>query len=71
MINDTEEWESVARQASVLRGPYREEVPILQPKRRDVTTNLKLTTHLQLVPRSRKCGSIHPLPIHLHGVMFN
>jgi hypothetical protein len=23
---------------------------------------LKLTTHLQLVPRSRKCGSIHPLP---------
>jgi hypothetical protein len=23
---------------------------------------VKLTTHLQLVPRSRKCGSIHPLP---------
>jgi hypothetical protein len=22
----------------------------------------ELTTHLQLVPRSRKCGSIHPLP---------
>jgi hypothetical protein len=22
----------------------------------------RLTTHLQLVPRSRKCGSIHPLP---------
>jgi hypothetical protein len=22
----------------------------------------KLTTHFQLVPRSRKCGSIHPLP---------
>jgi hypothetical protein len=23
---------------------------------------MKLTTHLQLVPRSKKCGSIHPLP---------
>jgi hypothetical protein len=23
---------------------------------------VKQTTHLQLVPRSRKCGSIHPLP---------
>jgi hypothetical protein len=23
---------------------------------------VKLTNHLQLVPRSRKCGSIHPLP---------
>jgi hypothetical protein len=23
---------------------------------------VKLTTHLQLVPRSRKCGSIHPFP---------
>jgi hypothetical protein len=23
---------------------------------------VKLTTHLQLVPSSRKCGSIHPLP---------
>jgi hypothetical protein len=23
---------------------------------------VKLTTHLQLVPRSRKCDSIHPLP---------
>jgi hypothetical protein len=23
---------------------------------------VKLTSHLQLVPRSRKCGSIHPLP---------
>jgi hypothetical protein len=29
------------------------------------------TTHLQLVPRSRKCGSIHPLPIRLHGVVLN
>jgi hypothetical protein len=23
---------------------------------------VKLTTHLQLVPRSRKYGSVHPLP---------
>jgi hypothetical protein len=23
-----------------------------------------------LVPRSRKCGSVRPLPIHLHGVVF-
>jgi hypothetical protein len=23
---------------------------------------VKLTTHVQLLPRSRKCGSIHPLP---------
>jgi hypothetical protein len=27
--------------------------------------------NLQLVPRSRKCGSIHPLPIRLHGVVLN
>jgi hypothetical protein len=26
------------------------------------TWGVKLTTHLKLVPRSRKCGSIHPLP---------
>jgi hypothetical protein len=26
---------------------------------------------LQLVPRSRKCGSIHTLPISLHGVVLN
>jgi hypothetical protein len=32
---------------------------------------VKLTTHLQLVLRSRKCGSIHPHPIHLHGVVLN
>jgi hypothetical protein len=32
---------------------------------------VKLNTHLQLVPRSRKCGSIHPLPIRLHGVVLN
>jgi hypothetical protein len=23
---------------------------------------MKLTTHLHLIPRTRKCGSIHPLP---------
>jgi hypothetical protein len=23
---------------------------------------VKLTTHLQLVPRSRQCGSVYPLP---------
>jgi hypothetical protein len=27
--------------------------------------------HLQLVPRSRIRGSIHPLPIRLHGVVLN
>jgi hypothetical protein len=32
---------------------------------------VKLTTHLQLVPRSRKCGSIHPLPIRLHGIVLD
>jgi hypothetical protein len=32
---------------------------------------VKLTTPLHLVPRSRKCGSIHPLPIRLHGVVLN
>jgi hypothetical protein len=35
---------------------------------------VKLTTHLQLVPRSRKRGSIHLYiqpPIRLHGVLFN
>jgi hypothetical protein len=26
---------------------------------------------LQLVPRSRKSGSMHPPPIHLHGVVLN
>jgi hypothetical protein len=31
----------------------------------------KLTTHLLLVPRTRIRGSIHPLPIHLHGVVLN
>jgi hypothetical protein len=34
-------------------------------------SGVKLTTHLQLMPRSRKCGSIHPLPISLHGVVLN
>jgi hypothetical protein len=32
---------------------------------------VKLTTHLQLVPRSRKRGSILPPPIRFHGVMLN
>jgi hypothetical protein len=32
---------------------------------------VKLTTHLQLVPRSRKCGSTHPLPHTFHGVVLN
>jgi hypothetical protein len=32
---------------------------------------VKLTTHFQLVPRSRKFWSLHPLPIHLHGVVLN
>jgi hypothetical protein len=31
---------------------------------------VKLATHLQLVPRSRQCGSIHPLSIRLHGFTF-
>jgi hypothetical protein len=32
---------------------------------------VKLTSHLQRVPRSRKCGSIHPLPHTPHGIMLN
>jgi hypothetical protein len=32
---------------------------------------VKLTIHLQLVPRSRKCGSINSLPIRHHCVMLN
>jgi hypothetical protein len=32
---------------------------------------VKPTTHLQAVPRSRKYGSLHPLPIRLHGVVLN
>jgi hypothetical protein len=31
-------------------------------------SGVKLTTYLQIVPRSRQCGSIHPLPIRLRGV---
>jgi hypothetical protein len=30
----------------------------------------KLTSHLDLVPRSKKRGSIDPLPIHLHVVVL-
>jgi hypothetical protein len=33
--------------------------------------SVRLTTHFQPVPRSRKYGSIHPLPICLHGVVLN
>jgi hypothetical protein len=33
--------------------------------------NVKLTTHLQLVPRSRKCGCIHPLPYMPHVIVRN
>jgi hypothetical protein len=29
---------------------------------------VKLTTHLKLLPRSRKCGSIHHSPIRLRGL---
>jgi hypothetical protein len=36
-----------------------------------VAGGLKLTIYLQLMPRSRKRGSIHPLPVHLHGVVPN
>jgi hypothetical protein len=32
---------------------------------------VRLTTHLQLVPRSRTCGSIVDYPIGLHGVVLN
>jgi hypothetical protein len=32
---------------------------------------VKVTTHLQLVPRSRKCGSIHPSPIRFDGVVLS
>jgi hypothetical protein len=31
----------------------------------------KLAIHLYLVPKSRKCGSIRPLPVRLHGVVLN
>jgi hypothetical protein len=36
-----------------------------------LSPGMKLTTHLQPVLRSRKRGSIHPLPICLHGVVLN
>jgi hypothetical protein len=32
---------------------------------------VKLTTHFQLLPKSRKRGSIHPLPHTSHGVVLN
>jgi hypothetical protein len=30
--------------------------------------SMKLTTHLQLVPKSRKCGSLHLFPVHFHAI---
>jgi hypothetical protein len=33
--------------------------------------DVKLTTHLQPVPKSRKRGFIHPLPTRLPGAAFN
>jgi hypothetical protein len=42
---------------SLLSNGYRGLFP-----RRWSGRGVKLTTHLQLEPRSRKCGSIHPLP---------
>jgi hypothetical protein len=39
---------------NLLSNEYRGLFPVGQ--------GVKLTTHLQLAPRSRKCGSIHPLP---------
>jgi hypothetical protein len=32
---------------------------------------MKLTTYLQLVPRLRRCGFVHPLPMCLHGIVLN
>jgi hypothetical protein len=32
---------------------------------------IKLSSYLRVVPRSRKHGSIHPLPIRLHGVVVS
>jgi hypothetical protein len=39
--------------------------------RRQSGRRVKLTTHLHLAPRSRKCGSTHPLTICFHGVVLN
>jgi hypothetical protein len=37
-----------------------------------ISRGVKLTTHLQLVPRSRKCSYIHlPPPTSLHGIVLN
>jgi hypothetical protein len=32
--------------------------------------DLKLTAHLQQIPRSRKCGSIHPLPPYVFNFIY-
>jgi hypothetical protein len=48
---------SSPRRPKRLCGPPIQWVPAVKRPR-----GVKLTTHLQLVPRSRKCGSIRPLP---------
>jgi hypothetical protein len=34
------------------------------------TGNMKLATHLHLVPRLRTCGAVPPHPIRMHGVVL-
>jgi hypothetical protein len=51
---------------NLLSDGYRELFP-----RGQSSWGVKLTTHLQLMPRSRKCGSIHPPPIRLQGAVLN
>jgi hypothetical protein len=36
-----------------------------------VAKGMKLTAHLHLVLRSRKCGSVYPLPLCLHHIVLN
>jgi hypothetical protein len=48
----------------VLRGPLKSQGPrkiLIFTILKETLSGVKLTTHFQLVPRSRKCGSIHPL----------
>jgi hypothetical protein len=42
---------------NLLSNGYRGLFPL-----RSISRSVKLNTHFQLVPSSRKCGSIHPLP---------
>jgi hypothetical protein len=51
---------------NLLSNAYRGSFP-----RRQSGRGVNLTTHLQLVPRSRKYLSIHHSPILLHGVVLN